>query len=99
MYKLKGGLPYNTDCFSYWQGTIQASYAVMRQLLLDFKCVYYRLKSMVGLLLHSSFLQLPVAEQVDLSTTTISELVKMNYPSCVAKKSALSPGSNKLSSK
>ena len=31
--KLKGGLPYNTDCFSYWQGTIQASYAVMRQLL------------------------------------------------------------------
>ena len=29
-----GGLPYNTDCFSYWQGTIQASYAVMRQLLL-----------------------------------------------------------------
>ena len=30
MYKLKGGLPYNTD----WQGTIQASYAVMRQLLL-----------------------------------------------------------------
>ena len=36
VYKLKGGLPYNTDCFSYWQGTIQASYAVMRQLLL--KC-------------------------------------------------------------
>ena len=35
MYKLKGGLSYNTDCFSYWQGTIQASYAVMRQLLLD----------------------------------------------------------------
>ena len=34
VYKLKGGLPYNTDCFSYWQGTIQASYAVMRQLLL-----------------------------------------------------------------
>ena len=34
MYRLKGGLPYNTDCFSYWQGTIQASYAVMRQLLL-----------------------------------------------------------------
>ena len=33
MYKLKGGLPYDTDCFSYWQGTIQASYAVMRQLL------------------------------------------------------------------
>ena len=33
MNKLKGGLPYNTDCFSYWQGTIQASYAVMRQLL------------------------------------------------------------------
>ena len=33
VYKLKGGLPYNTDCFSYWQGTIQASYAVMRQLL------------------------------------------------------------------
>ena len=33
MYKLKGGLPYNTDCFSYWQGTIQASYAVMQQLL------------------------------------------------------------------
>ena len=31
--QLKGGLPYNTDCFSYWQGTIQASYAVMRQLL------------------------------------------------------------------
>ena len=21
-YRLKGGLPYNTDCFSYWQGTI-----------------------------------------------------------------------------
>ena len=36
MYKLKGGLPYNTDCFSYWQGTIQASYAVMRQLLFYF---------------------------------------------------------------
>ena len=36
VYKLKGGLPYNTDCFSYWQGTIQASYAVMRQLLLHF---------------------------------------------------------------
>ena len=34
VYKLKGGLPYNTDCFSYWQGTIQASYAFMRQLLL-----------------------------------------------------------------
>ena len=33
VFKLKGGLPYNTDCFSYWQGTIQASYAVMRQLL------------------------------------------------------------------
>ena len=33
---LKGGLPYNTDCFSYWQGTIQASYAVMRQLLFLF---------------------------------------------------------------
>ena len=33
VYKLKGGLPYNTDCFSYWHGTIQASYAVMRQLL------------------------------------------------------------------
>ena len=33
MYKLKGGLLYNTDCFSYWQGKIQASYAVMRQLL------------------------------------------------------------------
>ena len=33
VYKLKGGLPYNTDCFSYWQGTIRASYAVMRQLL------------------------------------------------------------------
>ena len=32
-YRLKGGLPYNTDCFSYWQGTIQASYAAMRQLL------------------------------------------------------------------
>ena len=45
------------------------------------------------------FLQLSVAEQVDLSTTTFSELVKMNYPSCVAKKSALSHGSNKLSSK
>ena len=50
-------------------------------------------------LLYSSFLQLPVAEQVDLSTTTFSELVKMNYPSCVARKSALSPGSNKLSLK
>ena len=36
MYKLKAGLPYNTDCFSYWQGTIQASYAVMRQLLFIF---------------------------------------------------------------
>ena len=34
VYKLKGGLPYNNDCLSYWQGTIQASYAVMRQLLL-----------------------------------------------------------------
>ena len=33
LYKLKGGLPYNTDLFSYWQGTIQANYAVMRQLL------------------------------------------------------------------
>ena len=65
-----------------------------------FDCVYYRLKSMVGLLAISSFLiKLPVAEQVDLSTTTISELVKMNYPSSVARKSALSPGSNKLSSK
>ena len=39
MYKLKGGLPYNTDCFSYWQGTIKASYAVMRQLL--FYLVHY----------------------------------------------------------
>ena len=36
VYRLKGGLPYNTDCFSYWQGTIQASYAVMRQLLFHF---------------------------------------------------------------
>ena len=58
---------------------------------------------MIGLLaIYSSFLQdlqLPVAEQVDLSITTYSELVKMNYPSCVARKSALSPGSNKLSSK
>ena len=34
----------------------------------------------------------------DLSTTTFSELVKLNYPSCMARKSALSPGSNKLSS-
>ena len=34
VYKLKGGLPYNTDCLSYWQGTSQASYAVMRQLLI-----------------------------------------------------------------
>ena len=34
LFKLKGGLPYNTDRFSYWQGTIQASYAVMQQLLL-----------------------------------------------------------------
>ena len=33
VYKLKGGLPYNTECLCYWQGTIQASYAVMRQLL------------------------------------------------------------------
>ena len=48
--------------------------------------------------IYSSFLQLPVAEQVDLSTTTFSKFVKMNYPSCVARKSALSPGSNKLSS-
>ena len=39
MYKLKGGLLYNTDCFSYGQGTIQASYAVMRQLLF-YICVY-----------------------------------------------------------
>ena len=29
-----------------------------------------------------------------MSTTTFSELVKMNYPSCVARKSALSPSSN-----
>ena len=36
MTYIKGGLPYNTDCFSYWQGTIQASYAVMRQLLFKF---------------------------------------------------------------
>ena len=50
-------------------------------------------------MLYSSFLQLPVAEQVDLSIATFSELVKMNYPSCVARKSALSTGSNKLSSK
>ena len=56
------------------------------------------LKNMVGLLAIFKR-QLPVAEQVDLSTTTISELLKMNYPSCVARKSALSPGSNKLSSK
>ena len=34
VFKLKGGLLYNTDCFSFWKGTIQASYAVMRQLLL-----------------------------------------------------------------
>ena len=39
MYKLNGGLPYNTDCFSYWQGTIQASYAVMRQLLFGYNRV------------------------------------------------------------
>ena len=58
-----------------------------------------QLKNMVGLLAILSFLQLPFAEQVDLSTTTFSGLVKMNYPSCVARKSALSPGSNKLSSK
>ena len=36
VYELKGGLPYITDCFSYWQGTIQASYAVIRQLLFIF---------------------------------------------------------------
>ena len=35
VYKLKGGLPFNIDCFSYWQGTIQASYAVTRQLLFN----------------------------------------------------------------
>ena len=48
VYKLKGGLPYNTDCFSYWQGTIQASYAVMQQLLffyfsflpIKYKCIH-----------------------------------------------------------
>ena len=45
MYKLKGGLPYNTDCFSYWQGTIQASYAVMRQLLFCFHHLYHYLLS------------------------------------------------------
>ena len=38
VYKLKGGLPYNTDCLSYWQGIIQASYAVMRQLLFYNMC-------------------------------------------------------------
>ena len=54
---------------------------------------------MVGLLAILSFLQLPFAEQVVFSATTFSGLVKMNYPSCVARKSALSPGSNKLSSK
>ena len=37
--KTKGGLPYYTDCFSYWQGTIQASYAVMRQLLYLIRCL------------------------------------------------------------
>ena len=42
VYKLKGGLPYNTDCFSYWQGTIQVSYAVMRQLLLLLKRRQFR---------------------------------------------------------
>ena len=39
---------------------------------------------MVGLLAIFKLLTLSVAEQVDLSTTTFSELVKMNYPSCVA---------------
>ena len=39
VYRLKGGLLYNTDCFSYWQGPIQASYAVMRQLLFFFVVV------------------------------------------------------------
>ena len=39
VYKLKGGLQYNTDWFSYWQGTIQASYAVMRQLLFLLQCL------------------------------------------------------------
>ena len=33
---------YNTDFFSYWQGTIQASYAVMRQLLLFIFSYLYR---------------------------------------------------------
>ena len=55
---------------------------------------------MVGLLAIFKLLtKLPVAQQVDLSTTTFSELVRMNYPSCVARKSALSPSTNMLSSK
>ena len=52
-------------------------------------CLYNRLKSMVGLLPIFNLL----TEQVDLSTTTIFEFVKMNYPSCVARKSVLSPNS------
>ena len=54
MYKLKGGLPYNTDCFIYRQGTIQASYAVMRQLLLYLQlmmtCMRARKSSNFGLI-------------------------------------------------
>ena len=53
VYKLKGGLLYNTDCFSYWQGTIQASYAVMRQLLLSFRLYVH------------SYLYAPNFEKVD----------------------------------
>ena len=29
----------SSSCFSYWQGTIQASYAVMRQLLFLFEMI------------------------------------------------------------
>ena len=46
VYKLKGGLQYNTDCFSYWQGTIQASYAVMRWLLLNWEWFPYMVVKM-----------------------------------------------------
>ena len=55
VYKLNGGLPYNTDCFSYWQGTMQASYAVMRQLLFKKACHFSGMGGGEGQLLKASF--------------------------------------------
>ena len=65
MYKLKGGLPYNTDCFSYLQGTIQASYAVMRQLLFGFVRLCKKSRELISIVVLDTFIIQYISEGVN----------------------------------